>query len=190
MALDAAGEAGAAGEGGKGFAVVGEEVRNLAQRSAEAAKNTSAMIEESTQRADTGVAIAQRVGEALEEIVASTEKVKTLLGQIASASQEQADGITQGNTGVGGLDKLTQASAGNAEELASASEETAAQVGAMREVVERFNAGGEAGGASPAPAAPAQAQKPAGQAAATTATPRDDPKKAIPLDGDKGFESF
>lgn len=186
LALNAAVEAARAGEAGKGFAVVAEEVRNLAQRSAEAAKNTSAMIEESTQRADTGVAIAQRVGEALEEIVTSTDKVNTLLGEIASASQEQADGITQVNTGVGELDKLTQASAGNAEELASASEETAAQVGAMREVVERFNAGGDAGGAPPATAAPAQAPRPA----AATATPKDDPKKAIPLDGDKGFESF
>ncbi|MCH8259390.1 MAG: PAS domain-containing protein [Planctomycetes bacterium] len=187
LALNAAVEAARAGEAGKGFAVVAEEVRNLAQRSAEAAKNTSAMIEESTQRADTGVSIAQRVGEALEEIVTSTEKVNTLLGEIASASQEQADGITQVNKGVGELDKLTQASAGNAEELASASEETAAQVGAMREVVERFNAGGDAGGAPPATAAPAQAPRPA----AATATPKNDPKKAIPLDGDKkGFGSF
>ncbi len=187
LALNAAVEAARAGEAGKGFAVVAEEVRNLAQRSAEAAKNTSAMIEESTQRADNGVAIARRAGEALEEIVASTNKVNTLLGEIASASQEQADGIGQVNTGVTELDKVTQSNAGNAEELASAAQETAAQVGAMREVVERFNAGGDAGGAPPATTAPAQAPKPA---AAATATPKDHPKKAIPLDGDQGFQSF
>ena len=115
------------------------------------------MIEESTQRADNGVSIAQRVGEALEEIVTSTKKVNTLLGEIASASQEQADGISQVNTGVTELDKLTQSSAGNAEELAAASEQTAAQVVSMREVVERFNAGGNTDG-TPDPADAAQAE--------------------------------
>lgn len=104
--------------------------------------------------------------------------------------------IGQVNTGVTELDKLTQASAGNAEELASASEQTAAQVGSMREVVERFNAGGDAGGdappptAAPAAEAPTNAPKPASQAATARATPKDDPKEAFPLDGDEGFESF
>ena len=138
LALNAAVEAARAGEAGKGFAVVAEEVRNLAQRSAEAAKNTAEMIEEATKRADNGAAIASRVGEALEEIVASTSKVNTLVAEIASASKEQADGIGQVNQGVNQLDGVTQQNAGNSEELASASEETAAQASAMRELVAQF----------------------------------------------------
>ncbi|VAX37817.1 Methyl-accepting chemotaxis sensor/transducer protein [hydrothermal vent metagenome] len=141
LALNAAVEAARAGEAGKGFAVVAEEVRNLAQRSAEAAKNTSAMIEESSKRAENGAAIASRVGEALSEIVASTQKVNSLLAEVASASQEQADGVTQINKGVSELDTVTQQNAANSEELAATAEETAAQVGTLREVVGRFNLG-------------------------------------------------
>ena len=201
LALNAAVEAARAGEAGKGFAVVAEEVRNLAQRSAEAAKNTSSMIEESTQRADNGVAIAQRAGEALEEIVASTNKVNTLLGEIASASQEQADGIGQVNTGVTELDKVTQSNAGNAEELASAAQETAAQVSALREVVDRFNADGDEAQPSGSAHTPAQ-HKPTTstvsiappveerQILASSAVKSDDPKHMIPMGKGDGFESF
>ena len=200
LALNAAVEAARAGEAGKGFAVVAEEVRNLAQRSAEAAKNTSAMIEDSTQRANNGVAIAQRAGEALEEIVASTNKVNSLLGEIASASQEQADGIGQVNNGVTELDKVTQANAGNAEELASAAEETAAQVGALREVVERFNANGDEAqhgssartSAQRKPTASAVSIAPpvdARQNPASSPARSDDPKHVIPMDKGDGFES-
>ena len=138
LALNAAVEAARAGEAGKGFAVVADEVRNLAQRSAEAAKNTSAMIEESAKRADNGVAIAGRVSEALEEIVTGTQKVNTLLGEISSAAKEQSVGIGEVNTGVSELDKVTQQNAGNAEELASAAEETAAEVSQLRNLVNQF----------------------------------------------------
>jgi len=138
LALNAAVEAARAGEAGKGFAVVADEVRNLAQRSAEAAKNTSAMIEESAKRADNGVAIAGRVSEALEEIVTGTQKVNTLLGEISSAAKEQSTGISEVNTGVAELDKVTQQNAGNAEELASAAEETAAEVTQLRNLVNQF----------------------------------------------------
>ncbi len=138
LALNAAVEAARAGEAGKGFAVVAEEVRNLAQRSAEAAKNTSAMIEESAKRADNGVAIAARVAESLEEIVTNTKQVNSLVAQIASASTEQAEGINQVNKGISELDRVTQQNAGNAEELASSSEETAAQVSALRDLVTQF----------------------------------------------------
>ncbi len=195
LALNAAVEAARAGEAGKGFAVVAEEVRNLAQRSAEAAKTTSSMIEESTQRADNGVAIAQRVGEALEEIVTSTNKVNTLLGEIASASQEQADGIGQVNKGVTELDKVTQANAGNSEELASAAEETAGQVASLRDIVERFNSDDKSSSSSspPAHSAPATSSRPVsvGAPAHDTHAPKsNDPKKVIPLTDDDGFESF
>jgi methyl-accepting chemotaxis protein len=138
LALNAAVEAARAGEAGKGFAVVAEEVRSLAQRSAEAAKNTSSMIEQSTKRADNGVEIAGRVGQALDEIAAAAGKVNTLLAEIASASSEQAKGIGQVNTGVSELDKVTQANAGNSEELASGAEETAAQVTSLQELVKQF----------------------------------------------------
>ncbi len=138
LALNAAVEAARAGEAGKGFAVVADEVRNLAQRSAEAAKNTAAMIEESTQRADNGVAIAARVGEAFEEIVTGTKKVGTLLAEISSAAKEQSTGINEINTGVTELDKVTQQNAGNAEELASAAQQTAAEVTQLRNLVNQF----------------------------------------------------
>jgi methyl-accepting chemotaxis protein len=142
LALNAAVEAARAGEAGKGFAVVAEEVRSLAQRSAEAAKNTSSMIEQSTKRADNGVEIATRVGQALDEIADTTNKVNTLLAEIASASTEQAKGISQVNTGVSELDKVTQANAGNSEELASGAEETASQVSSLQDLVRQFKTGG------------------------------------------------
>ncbi len=199
LALNAAVEAARAGEAGKGFAVVAEEVRNLAQRSAEAAKNTSAMIEESTARADNGVAIAQRVGEALQEIVTSTNKVNTLLGEIASASQEQSDGIGQVNKAVGEMDKVTQQNAGNAQELASASEETAAQVQSLRALISQFKvSGGEASATATVPSmaggqhagsAPALRPRIAGKPASKKAS-QDDPKVVIPMDDDNNFESF
>ncbi|MFM7051655.1 MAG: methyl-accepting chemotaxis protein [Planctomycetota bacterium] len=138
LALNAAVEAARAGEAGKGFAVVAEEVRNLAQRSAQAARETAAMIEESTTRADRAVSICSDVDTSLRTIVDGTREVNELLSQIASASREQAQGIGQINSGVAELDKVTQQNAGNSEELAAASEETAAQVASLKQVVGQF----------------------------------------------------
>jgi methyl-accepting chemotaxis protein len=184
LALNAAVEAARAGEAGKGFAVVADEVRNLAQRSAEAAKNTSAMIEESAKRADNGVAIAGRVSEALEEIVTGTQKVNTLLGEISSAAKEQSTGIAEVNTGVTELDKVTQQNAGNAEELASAAEETASQVVTLREVIATNGNGG--GESSPAePCAPMARANPA-----AGADRRGDPEHVIPLNQDSNMADF
>jgi methyl-accepting chemotaxis protein len=138
LALNAAVEAARAGEAGKGFAVVAEEVRNLAGRSAQAARETAAMIEESTTRADRAVSICSDVDSSLRTIVEGTREVNELLAQIASASREQAQGIGQINSGVAELDKVTQQNAGNSEELAAASEQTAAQVASLKQVVGQF----------------------------------------------------
>ncbi len=138
LALNAAVEAARAGEAGKGFAVVAEEVRNLAMRSAEAAKNTAAMIEESVTNSRNGVAIVGEVGKTLGEITATATKVNGLISEIAAASQEQSQGIGQVNTAVSQMDKVTQSNAANAEESASASEELSSQAEALRSVVQEL----------------------------------------------------
>ena len=136
LALNAAVEAARAGEAGKGFAVVAEEVRNLAMRSAEAAKNTANMIEGSVKNAKNGVEISQEVGRVLNEIVTSVSKTAELVGEISAASTEQAQGIDQINTAVSQMDKVTQQNAANAEESASASEELSTQTEQMKSIVE------------------------------------------------------
>ncbi len=138
LALNAAVEAARAGEAGKGFAVVAEEVRNLAMRSAEAAKNTTSLIQRSQESSARGVDVANQAAQAMEEIAASASKVGALIGEISAASQEQAQGIDQVNTAVAQMDKVTQQNAANAEETASASEELSAQAGSLEEAVDEL----------------------------------------------------
>ncbi len=135
LALNAAVEAARAGEAGMGFAVVAEEVRNLAQRSAEAAKNTATLIEESQRNSDNGVAVSEEVAKILNQIVDSADKLNQLIGEVAGASEEQAKGIEQITTAVTQMDKVTQANASTAEESASASEELSAQAKELKEMV-------------------------------------------------------
>ncbi len=151
LALNAAVEAARAGDAGKGFAVVAEEVRNLARRSAEAAKSTAELIAESSRQADEGVGVSSDMARDLTEIQASAGKVATLIAEIASASKEQAQGIEQVNTAVSEMDKVVQANAAHAEESASAAQELESQ---SRDLDERIadliqivsgKRGGEAG---------------------------------------------
>ncbi len=135
LALNAAVEAARAGEAGAGFAVVADEVRNLAMRAAEAAKNTSDLIEGTTRRVQNGVDIVKSTNEAFGKIGSSTAKVGDLVAEIAAASGEQAQGVEQINTAVSEMDKVVQGNAATAEESASASEEMSAQAEHMKSVV-------------------------------------------------------
>ncbi len=135
LALNAAVEAARAGEAGKGFSVVAEEVRNLAQRSAEAARSTAVLIEESQANADNGVAVSGEVEEILKEIADSIKKVTQLIEEVSTGSDEQSQGIEQINLAMSRMDKITQAGAANAEETAAASEELLSQSRGLNNVV-------------------------------------------------------
>jgi methyl-accepting chemotaxis protein len=192
LALNAAVEAARAGEAGKGFAVVAEEVRNLAMRSAEAAKNTNTLIEGSVQSSRNGVAICAEVAKTLGEITESNTKVNALVGEIAAASKEQSTGIEQVNTSLAQMDKVTQSSAANAEESAAASEELNSQAeqlnGMVGELIALVGGTTAAGKSHTAPVAKTESTRqphatPAKAAARKSKpAPKKSPSQLIPLD--------
>ena len=135
LALNAAVEAARAGDAGAGFAVVAEEVRALAQRSAESAKDTATKIEIAIRNGDQGVVISNSVAATLGVIVDKARKVDELVAEISTASSEQSTGLTQINSAMSQMDQVTQANAASAEETAAASEELSAQSMALQEAV-------------------------------------------------------
>jgi methyl-accepting chemotaxis protein len=135
LALNAAVEAARAGEAGKGFAVVAEEVRNLAIRSAEAAKDTSGKIELSVKQAQNGVTLASGVSKALDEIATQIGKTAELVQKISHASKEQTQGIEQISTSIAQMDKITQQNASNAEQSASSAQELNSQANQLMDAV-------------------------------------------------------
>ncbi|MCP4193805.1 MAG: methyl-accepting chemotaxis protein [Planctomycetaceae bacterium] len=135
LALNAAVEAARAGQHGQGFAVVADEVRNLAQRAAQASRDTASLIVQSVEQSEKGTAVVSRAAEALEKIAESATIVGSIVGEISTASSEQADGVGKINRAVSEVDKVTHINASSAEQAASASEELSAQSDQLSDII-------------------------------------------------------
>ncbi|MCL2064259.1 MAG: methyl-accepting chemotaxis protein [Candidatus Cloacimonetes bacterium] len=138
LALNAAVEAAHAGDAGKGFAVVAEEVKNLALRSAEAAKNTNVLIEEAIRNSEMGSRIVEQVTKSFIEMKEQFNKVKSIVNEISASSDEQAHGVNQISTGVQEMNRVTQQNAANAEESAAAAEQLGGQSAELKSMVNTF----------------------------------------------------
>ena len=198
LALNAAVEAAHAGDAGKGFAVVAEEVKNLALRSAEAAKNTNVLIDEATRNSEMGSRIVEQVTKSFIEMKEQFNKVKSIVNEISASSDEQAHGVNQISTGVNEMNRVTQQNAANAEESASAAEQLTSQASELRSMVETFTiskkSGGYAKAASPKLHVTADRRKPAAQlthSKPNKAAYEVKPEAMLPLDTfDDDFDDF
>jgi methyl-accepting chemotaxis protein len=138
LALNAAIEAARAGEHGLGFAVVADEVRKLAERASEAAKEITGLINESSRRVEEGATISQRVGHALEQIVAASGRTAEQISSIATATEDQAANAGEVKLAIRSVSQTTESNAANAEEMAASAEELGAQAQGLRDLVKRF----------------------------------------------------
>ena len=143
LALNAAVEAARAGEQGRGFAVVASEVRNLAQRSAAAAKEIKALIDDSVEKVNAGTLLADKAGNTMNEVVTSVKRVTGIIGEIADASAEQTTGIEQVNQAIAAMDQATQQNAALVEEAAAAAASMRDHAGSLNRVLSSFVLGAE-----------------------------------------------
>jgi methyl-accepting chemotaxis protein/methyl-accepting chemotaxis protein-1 (serine sensor receptor) len=205
LALNAAVEAARAGEAGMGFAVVADEVRSLAQRSAQAARDTAVLIEESINNAQRGGERVVHVEQAISGITESVTRVKSLVDQVSEASREQSQGIDQVSGAISRMENVTQTTAASAEESAAASEELSAQAESVLSSVRTLEQlvtggrGGQAAYAAPAPAPVSTPRKSVAMPAARKPAPRHVSAPApasssgadlIPFEEDAGFVPF
>ncbi|MDL5032134.1 methyl-accepting chemotaxis protein [Pelomonas sp. APW6] len=184
LALNAAVEAARAGEQGRGFAVVAGEVRNLAQRSAEAAKEIKSLITTSVERVEHGTLLVDRAGSTMDEVVGAIRRVTDIVGEISAASREQSTGIGQVTEAVTQMDRVTQQNAALVEESAAAAESLKTQSAQLLDVVAFFRLQAGAGGthrsASPGKAAPPPSSRATSAYVSTPArTPVAAPKASV-----------